>query len=210
MPLLSNVSVMSRLFRFAPFAIGLVVAAALIAACGDGSDAPLANETDTFGGPVATSSDTRFEGGDLEPKERTGREDFLPASTVGRVEGVDRGPYSRISFFFFDNIPNFRAEYVEVPIACGSGDRLDIAGEVFLQLSVQPGSAHDNQGEPTYELASDIHEGMPAVLELQQSCDFEGELTWVFGLPEQLDFRTAFTTIPLRYESVVIDIKNPE
>ncbi len=134
----------------------------------------------------------------------------MPASTVGRVEGVDLGPFSRITFFFFDAIPDFRAEYVDAPISCGSGDRLDIAGDVFLQLSVQPGSAHDVQGEPTYELATDIHEKLPAVLEVQQSCDFEGELTWVFGLAEQLDFRTAFTTIPLRYESVVIDIKNPD
>ncbi len=192
---------MSRLFRFAPFAIGLVVAAALVAGCGDGSD---------LDGPVATISDTRFQGGDLEPKERTGRSEFFPATAVGRVDGVDLGPFSRITFFFFDTIPNFRAEYVEVPIACGSGERLDIAGEAFLQLSVQPAGAHNSQGGSTYDLVPDFHEALPAVLELQQSCDFEGEVTWVFGLAEQLDFRTAFTTTPLNYESVVIDIKNPE
>ena len=93
---------MSGLFRFALFAIGLVVAAAIIAACGDGSDAPSATQPGIFdGGAVPTISDPRFQGGDLEPKERTGRDEFFPASTVGRVAAADRGPFSRISFFFF-------------------------------------------------------------------------------------------------------------
>ena len=210
MPHLSKVFLTSERFRFALFAIGLFIAAAITAACGDGSDEPSATQADILDLSVPTIADTRFEGGDLEPKERTGRNELFPASTVGRVEGADLGTFSRITFFFFDLIPNFRAEYVEAPIACGSGDRLDIEGEVFLQLSTQPAAAHDNQGEPTYELATDLQEKLPAVLEVQQSCDFEGELIWVLGLPEQLDFRTAFTSIPLRYESVVIDIKNPE
>lgn len=210
MPHLSNVFVISKLLRFVPFAIGLVVAAAMIAACGDGSDEPSANQTSTSDGPVATISDFSFRGGDLEPKERTGRSEFFPASIIGRVNGVEQGPFSRITFFFGGTIPNYRAEYVEAPIACGSGLPLDIEGEAFLQLTTQPARGHNDQGEVSYLLPTDFRETLPAVIDLQQSCDFEGELTWVFGLPEQLDFRIAFTTVPFNYESVVVDIKNPE
>ncbi len=207
---MNSVTAMSGLFRYMLFAIGLLLVAATVAACGGGSDTPPANNTTTFGSQVPTVSDTTFAGGDLEPKERTGRADFLPAATVGRIAGVDRGPYNRITFFFFTTVPDYRAEYVDAPIACGSGLPLEIEGEAFLQLTTQPASGHDNQGEVSYVLPTDFQETLPAILDLQQSCDFEGELTWVFGLPERLDFRMAFTTVPLSYESVVIDIKNPE
>ena len=150
--------------------------------------------------------------GDLEPKTRIGRpaNDQI-ASTLELVESGDHGSFSRVTFFFLQTIPNYSLQYVETPIACGSGEPLDIEGEAFLELRLTPATGHGLQGETSYVVRPEDAAGeLPAVVDLQPSCDFEGELTWVFGLPEPLDFSISFLGAPLSREVILVDIKNPE
>lgn len=189
----------------------ILAIAALTAACGDGSgsDTPSGTAIDPLGGPVPTISDTSFEGGDMELKERTGRDPELNIARLGRVEVVDLGPFSRTVFYFFERIPDYRVQYVDEPIACGSGLRVDVQGEAFLKVTFMPSTAHNEAtGEPWVTIADDLMEQIPAVVDIQQSCDAEAELTYVLGLAQRADFRVGFTTLPIRYESILIDIEN--
>ncbi len=48
--------------------------------------------------------------------------------------------------------------------------------------------------------------GLPALVEAEQTGDFEAHLTWVLGLTEQTEFRVRKLTDPFR---VAIDVKHP-
>lgn len=189
----------------------ILAIAALTAACGDGSgsDTPSGTATDPLSGPIPTVADTSFEGGDMELKERTSRPADLDPARIGRIENVDLGAFSRTVLYFFEVIPNYQVQYVDEPIACGSGEPLDIQGEAFLEVRLTPSAAHEPvTGVPSFEIREGLMDNNPAVAEIQMSCDFENELTFVLGLTQKADFRVGFTTVPIRYESILIDIEN--
>lgn len=195
---------------FAPALIVTIIAMAAFgfAAC---SDDESTSPTETSGGPTPGSLPTPvFRGGDQEPKERITRGDRLSPGTLGSATTTDFGSYSSVSFFFIEVVPDFNVQYVDEPIACGSGEPLDIEGTTFLQVRFTPSRAHNEDGDTTYSLPDDFGASLPAIVEIQQSCDFEGELTFVFGLDEQADFKVGYLTAPLtRVETIVIDIENP-
>jgi len=195
---------------FGPVLIATLVAVAVIgfAACGDDDSAAPPETADgsaSIGLPTAV-----FRDGDLEPKERVTRPDRTGPATLGGATATDAGSYSSVSFLFDELVPDFNVQYVDEPIACGSGEPLDIEGTTFLQVRFTPSRAHDDLGETTFSLPDNISTNLPAILEIQQSCDFEGELTFVFGVAEKLAFRVGYMTKPLfRVEAIVIDIENP-
>jgi hypothetical protein len=160
----------------------LIATVMLMAACGD-------DDSDVAGDPTPTVFTLPFDG-DLEPKARTNRTEFETVpSPLNVVESSDHGSFSRFTFFFGLVIPSYDLRYVDSAIACGSGAPLDIEGEAFLELSLNPATGFDPTGDVGYVFRpEDIVGGLPSVLDFQLSCNFEGELTWVFGLPEPLDY----------------------
>ena len=125
----------------------------------------------------------------------------LVGVTTGRHEGFDRAVFE-----FERRLPGYRIEYIEPPLtADGSGLPVDIAGSAFLQVRFSVAQAHDDAGNVTIE-ARELKPGLPSMVELEQTGDFEGYVTWVIGLPEELDFRFADLEDPFR---VVIDIAQP-
>lgn len=193
-------------FRFALVAV-IAVAVVGFAACGD-DDA--SSSTETPDGSTPGALPTLVFVGDTAPKERITRGDRSGPATLGAATATNAGSHSSVSFVFTPLVPDYNVQYVDEPIACGSGEPLDIEGTVFLQVRFTPSLAHDDLGEPTYSLPDDISANLPAILEVQQSCDFESELTFVFSLEEQADFRVNYLTAPIgNVETIIIDIENP-
>ncbi|SEU27889.1 AMIN-like domain-containing (lipo)protein [Stigmatella erecta] len=98
---------------------------------------------------------------------------------TGRNEGFDR------VVFEFDGpqVPGYRVEYVEKPvIKCGSGDPTELAGQGALQVTLTPAQAHEGGTVTVAERAR--KPALPSLLELKLTCDFEGEVVWVFGTPK--------------------------
>ena len=109
-------------------------------------------------------------------------------------------------FEFTDALPGYSIEYVQSPIAaCGSGLPVTIAGDAFLLMRMTPAAAHDEQGNVTFG-TTELTPGLPTILEVESTCDFEGEVTWVLGLSEEVDFNVFFLTDPYR---LVIDVSHP-
>ena len=193
-------------FRFALVAV-IAVAVVGFAACGDDD---LSSSTETPDGSTPGALPTLVFIGDTAPKERITRGDRTSAATLGAATATDAGSHSSVSFVFNPLVPDYNVQYVDEPIACGSGEPLDIEGAAFLQVRFTPSLAHDDLGNITFSLPGDISANLPAILDVQQSCDFEGDLTFVFGLEEQADFRVNYLTAPIgTVEMIVIDVKNP-
>ncbi len=121
---------------------------------------------------------------------------------TGLQEGFDR-----IVFEFEEGVPGYRIAYVEPPITGEfSGLPVEIAGSAFLKVTFSVAAGFDPfTGEPTYE-GLEIPTGLPSLLEAERTGDFEGVLTWVLGLAEEVDFRVSVLEDPFR---VVIDVAHP-
>ena len=207
---------MKRSLPPAPALVALLIGAGLLllAACddngGDGAQTP--TDTSVGGGePMGTPDATAslptptavFEGtrGPVE-QERTDQ----PAAILVDVRTGHHEGFDRVVFEFDIAIPGYRIEYVQSPItACGSGLTVTIAGDAFLQVRMTPAAAHDGQGNVTVD-TTELTPGLPAILEVESTCDFEGEVTWVVGLNEEVDFSVFELSDPPR---LVIDVLHP-
>lgn len=175
-------------------------------ASGDPSD-PTASDpggTTTEAGP--TTSGPPFEG-DAEPEvaepDGTGT-----AQLVAVRVGQQRGATRFVLEFAGEVRPGYDVRWVDGPVTeDGSGDPVDIEGDAFLQVVVQPASGFDLEaGVPTYEGPTRL--AAPdggALTEAVRTGDFEAVLTWVLGAEERVPFTVSALGAPSR---LVIDVED--
>lgn len=116
--------------------------------------------------------------------------------------------FDRIVFEFEEGLPGYSIEYVEPPITADPSDLpVEIEGGAFLRVRFDSAAGHDPlTGEPTYDGPLEVATDLPSLLEMERAGDFEGVLTWVLGLEEEVDFRVFELAEPFR---VIIDIVHP-
>lgn len=125
----------------------------------------------------------------------------LRSVRTGRNDGFDR------VVFEFDGpqLPGYHLEYIDSPvIKCGSGDPTEIAGQGWLQVRLTPARAHSEQGQPTITEREQMP-SLPIIRELELTCDFEGEVTWVLGNQRPLKYRVMELRDPTR---LVVDVRH--
>lgn len=117
-----------------------------------------------------------------------------------RNEGFDRVVFQ----FDGDQVPGYHLEYIDAPaIKCGSGDPTTIAGQGWLQVRLEPAQAHQG-GKPTVT-ARERKPNLPVLAELELTCDFEGENTWVLGVKHPNKYRVMELQAPTR---LVVDVQH--
>ena len=199
-----------RYLPTALIALVAIVALTVLAACnGDGSTpaTPTATLLAFQGsrGPVEKEGVTALPP-IASPAETERYYEFYPPLLVDVHAGVTNLGTDLMVFEFTAARPGYRVEYVTPPItACGSGMEVTIAGDAFLQVRMTPAAAHDDAGQPTFG-TNELLPGLPTLLEVQQTCDFEGIVTWVLGLSEEVDFVVSALPDPFR---VVVDVAHP-
>jgi hypothetical protein len=115
-------------------------------------------------------------------------------------EGYDR----LVLDFGTEAVPRWSASYASRPVLrCGSGEASEIAGERWLRLRLQRTQAHDDQGQPTVR-QRELPLNMPALREMEITCDFEGEVEVVLGVSAALPYRVMQLANPTR---LVIDVQ---
>ena len=116
---------------------------------------------------------------------------------------MEEGGWDRIVFEFADALPPGTVAYVPTAAACGSGAPVAVRGGAILAVRFRQAAAHTDAGQPTI-----AHTIVPSagqtILEARQTCDFEGEVTWVLGVSGRQRFKVTLLSDPRR---VVIDIK---
>jgi hypothetical protein len=124
----------------------------------------------------------------------------LRSVRAARNEGFDR------VVFEFDGpqVPGYQLEYVDKPIIkCGSGDPAEVAGQGWLQVTLTPTKAHES-GQPTVT-ERERKSALPVIQELELTCDFEGEVTWVLGNARPNKYRVMELREPTR---LVVDVQH--
>lgn len=156
---------------------------------------PVENEGVTLASPIAS------------PAGQDRYYEFYPPLLVDvRTGRHDEEGFDRVVFEFRSVLPGYRIEYVQSPItACGSGLPVTIAGNAFLQVRMVPSGAQEKDGHATFG-PTELTPGLPSILEVARTCDFEGVLTWVVGLGAEADFTVLVLTNPYR---LVVDVAHP-
>jgi hypothetical protein len=117
--------------------------------------------------------------------------------------------FDRVTFEFEGGSTSYRVEYVQPPITEDPSDRpVDVEGNAFLKVVFFSATGVDLSG-PTPRLsccASEFTTGLPSLLDLRQTGDFEATLSWVLGLSEEVDFRVTELKGPYR---IAIDVAHP-
>ncbi|MQA89701.1 MAG: hypothetical protein GEU90_05635 [Gemmatimonas sp.] len=105
--------------------------------------------------------------------------------------------------FAEDEIPSYRIEYVDQPIRqCGSGNVVELRGDGWLSIRLDPAVAHTEEGRPSVENRAD-NVDLRVILEHRLLCDFEGQVEWVLGVASPNRYRVLELAEPAR---LVIDV----
>ena len=137
-----------------------------------------------------------------------------PGSTrLGLLTDVRLGThegYERIVFEFLPGSrPGYRVRFVRPPIVeDASGMEVDVDGEAFLSIRIEPASGFDLTGDlgEVYTGPTRI-DGDGTVEELVRTGDFEAVLNWVAGLEERAPFRVMRLAGPPR---IVVDVRTAD
>ena len=124
---------------------------------------------------------------------------------LAAVRAAKQPGYDRVVFELAgDVLPGYHLEYVDRPIIrCGSGEPTQVAGQGWLQVRLTGAQAHTDAGKPTVG-PRERKESLGVLRELEQTCDFEGEVTWVLGLQHPNRFRVLELKAPTR---LVVDVQ---
>lgn len=127
-------------------------------------------------------------------------------SILESVRNARHDEFDRVVFQFrHGGLPGVHAEYVDHPVRqCGSGEVVKIAGDAWLLLRFTPAAAHTSEGLPTIE-SRRREVNLPTLKELDLTCDFEADVSWVLGVDSPNRFRVFSLADPPR---VVVDIRH--
>jgi hypothetical protein len=129
----------------------------------------------------------------------------LAPVTLRSVRAGRHADFDRVVFEFDGpQVPGYHLEYIDTPVRkCGSGDTTAVAGQGWLQVRLQPAQAHAN-GQVTVA-EREQKPALPLVQELELTCDFEGEVTWVLGNKAPNTYRVLELREPTR---LVVDVRH--
>jgi hypothetical protein len=167
----------------------------LVAGCGAAHQQDNASQTDADTDVVYVSEWTA---GIIDERRRNAPTATLVSTRTGMHEGFDR-----IVFEFDERVPGYHIEYIDRPVRkCGSGDVTELAGDGWLEIKIYPARAHTDEGRPTLTEREHIL-NLPVLLELEMTCDFEGEVIWVAGVASPQRYQVRELNSPPR---LIVDI----
>jgi hypothetical protein len=197
----------------------IVLLAVALAGCGSdqkSTSAPATTTktttaTTTATTPTTTSTTTTgidtLEGASTNPvtAPATNKETaLLTAVRAARHEG-----YDRLVFEFANAVPGYDVRYVKRPVReDASGRVVELNGDAVVRVRMENALDADltkSNAPRTYQGPNRFSPGTPEIAELARAGGFEGVLTWVAGLRDQVDFRVTTLTDPPR---LVIDFRN--
>lgn len=197
----------------------ITVCLALLAACGGDSNDSAPSATVAAAAtpapatstaiPTAVTSPVATAASPCPPVQTTGLNQLTVSSapqggeiTLDDVSVVTFTCFDRITFEWPEsNYPGVQVRYVTGWTACGSGNPVSTAGSAQIAVTLNPAVAHDQFGNVTVPSLS-LTPGYPSIQEARQTCDFEGEVSWVIGT-ELRFFTVDYLAGPTR---LVIDV----
>ena len=171
---------------------------------GSGTPTPTGTATPT---PTGTAMPGGYSTAPVDQSTRAGS-GALNGVTVGDHEG-----YERIVFQFANQlagvpqlasgVPAYRVGYEDAPVACGSGQPVNVAGEAMLVIDLPTTFSYDPESGSALASEPSLAQ-VQSILGVDQSCAFEGHSTWVFGIDAETGFSISELSSPTR---LVVDIQ---
>lgn len=173
--------------------------------------------------PDSTGAERTPDEGEAVQPTPVSEEGELPAWTAGRVSvgstatrppvrvtAVRPGRHSEFDRVVIDlggdgrGLPGYRLEYVDRPLhECGSGQPIQPVGNGWLRLRLEPAAAHTEAGEALLGSAP-LDPGLPQVMRIYRTCDFEGVVELVLAVASPEPFRAFHLDAPRR---IVVDVR---
>ncbi|HVN51285.1 MAG TPA: hypothetical protein VMT43_07625 [Acidimicrobiales bacterium] len=136
----------------------------------------------------------------------TGSSAFYPTGMSALGVTAQAG-YDQVVFQFEQKVPDYTVKVVGKPILASPSDKeVAVAGNAFVEITMNPSSTFDLGGNPIYKGPAQITFNGKAVVQVVQTQDFEGYLTWVVGLTEQVPYVVMTASDPAR---LAIDFQDP-
>lgn len=154
--------------------------------------------------PRDEDDDGSFSGGTEPVEAEQDGDDGIAALTDVRM--ATHETFDRIVFEFADGVlPGYRIAYADPPFHHDpSGQEIDVDGESFLDVALQPASGRDAEGEAVYEGPDRVEGGTSAVTETVLTGDQHGGMGWIIGRAgSEAPFRVQTLDDPAR---LVVDI----
>jgi len=173
-----------RIQRTRRVATALVMAALLVAACASPAPtSPAPTSPAPTSVPTPAVSVPPFACG-----ESVGRPGTVPRAQITGLAVANEAGVGRITFRFRPNgnvaaVPQVEIRPGTPPFTMDpSGLPLDVAGTAFIVITLQGGTALDENYEPTFEGPFDVAPGGGPIVEMKRAGDFEAVSSWVVGL----------------------------
>jgi hypothetical protein len=133
------------------------------------------------------------------------REGATPATLRAVRTGQNEG-FDRVVFEFAEAaLPGYHVQYIDRPVRkCGSGHETQLAGQGWLEVRITPANAHTEAGQPTVA-ERERRLSLPVLKELELTCDFEADVTWVLGVASPNRYRVQELSNPAR---LVVDVRH--
>ncbi|WP_231618634.1 AMIN-like domain-containing (lipo)protein [Nonomuraea sp. SBT364] len=132
--------------------------------------------------------------------ERGGAEPALVTGVrTGRHDGFDR-----VVVDFAGPLPGYTAQWADELVQDGSGEPIDLDGDVALHLLLTPADAHTEDGEPTWT-AGPVAGSLEVVSRIVKTGDFEGRVGIALVMTSRTPFRVKEYTGPGR---LVVDVRH--
>jgi hypothetical protein len=165
---------------------------------------PAGTDTTPAAGPAPT------------PTPAAGPQEAWTASATDRVRtmsgpvvlgdlrvGVNAGFDRVVLEFEGGSVPGYRVEYTDDVSHCGSGDRVRLAGDRMLAITLRGTQAHDERGQATVQ-PRERRLQMPLIKAYEFSCDFEGVTQVVLGVVSGNRYRVTELQNPTR---LIVDVQ---
>ncbi|MEU5864760.1 hypothetical protein ABZ815_26580 [Nonomuraea sp. NPDC047529] len=186
----------SRLRLVAPLAC-----LAVLTACGTVTqtarlDTPA--ETSPAATPRSTPSDVPTSTAEVDVER-----DGLDPAVVTGVRYATHDGYDRVVIDLKGDIPGYKVKWVDEFLEDGSGEPMGVRGGAYLQLTLVPANAHDDDGNPTWKGGPVYPANLKNVSDVVRTGDFEGRVGIGLALARKAGFRVKEQSAPSR---LVLDV----
>ncbi|MFF5108852.1 hypothetical protein [Streptosporangium sp. NPDC000509] len=113
--------------------------------------------------------------------------------------------FDRVVIDLKGELPGYRARWVSELVQDGSGDKLDVKGGAYLQLTITPAVAHTEAGQSTWKGGPIFQAQLGNVQNVVKVGDFEGVVSVGVVLDRKAPFRVLEQKSPNR---LVVDISH--
>ncbi len=129
--------------------------------------------------------------------------DGVEPAIVTAVRFAAHETYDRLVIDLEGDIPGYNVKWVDEFLQDGSGKPIDVRGGAYLQLTLFPANAHDEDGELTWKGGPVYPADLPNLTEVVRTGDFEGRVGIGLVLARQAAFQLRELTGPNR---LVLDV----